>query len=306
MLEDTVEMHARKAKAREFNGFIDRVCKELTMPESNFRAIVRILMANPGRLTTEAIIKLIFDASDDFLSAAQSAELISRLRGIAIHRIRESPAPYARTRLAFAHAVGLVEWLSMLSCDRWNLAPGTHYQGACHYVVTRISMAPPVDCRRFFPRHYFGLDWGETYTYPEARQRIMRSVLERLRGGLTYHGSPAIQPRSVDAIVSKLQARVQRRLVAPAQATGGIASPLPKVSEKQCKDYAGNPIGCDGSTEFLEFLARDLSIRGPVLPQPKLITGGEMRPLALTLIPTLTLTLTPTLTLTLTPHRKPT
>ena len=121
-----------------------------------------------------------------------------------------------------------------------------------------------------------------------------------------YHGSPAIQPRSVDAIVSKLQARVQRRLVAPAQATGGIASPLPKVSEKQCKDYAGNPIGCDGSTEFLEFLARDLSIRGPVLPQPKLITGGEMRPLALTLIPTLTLTLTPTLTLTLTPHRKPT
>ena len=60
MLEDTVQM--RKAKAREFNSFIDRVGKELTMTESNFRAIVRILMANPGRLTTEAIIKLIFDA----------------------------------------------------------------------------------------------------------------------------------------------------------------------------------------------------------------------------------------------------
>ena len=68
---------------------------------------------------------------------------------------------------------------------------------------------------------------------------------------------------------------------------------------------------------YLKFLAeraqeqeRDLRIRRPVLPQPKLITGGEMRPLALTLIPTLTLTLTPTLTLTLTltltPHRKPT
>ena len=136
MLEDTVQM--RKAKAREFNSFIDRVGKELTMTESNFRAIVRILMANPGRLTTEAIIKLIFDASDDFLSAAQSAELISRLSGVAIHRIEDKPWFGARC-LDFAHAVGLVEWLSMLSCDRWNLAPGTHYQGACHYVVTRIS-----------------------------------------------------------------------------------------------------------------------------------------------------------------------
>ena len=68
---------------------------------------------------------------------------------------------------------------------------------------------------------------------------------------------------------------------------------------------------------YLKFLAeraqeqeRDLRIRRPVLPQPKLITGGEMRPLALTLIPTLTLTLTPTLTLTLaltlTPNREPT
>ena len=34
--------------------------------------------------------------------------------------------------------------------------------------------------------------------------------------------------------------------------------------------------------DYSEFLAdrirKDLSIRGPVLPQPKLITGGEMRP----------------------------
>ena len=161
------------------------------MPESTFRAIVRILKANPGRLSTEAIIKLIFDASDDFLSAAQSAELISRLSGIATHRIvthrnatQESPA--GRTYLAFARAVGLVEWLSMLSCDRWNLAHDTHHQGACYYAVTRISMAPPVDCSRFSPRYYFGLDWGETYSYREARPRIMRSVLEwQLRGGLT-------------------------------------------------------------------------------------------------------------------------
>ena len=33
---------------------------------------------------------------------------------------------------------------------------------------------------------------------------------------------------------------------------------------------------------FSKFLAdriqKDLSIRGPVMPQPKLITGGEMRP----------------------------
>ena len=259
MLEDTVQM--RKAKAREFNSFIDRVGKELTMTESNFRAIVRILMANPGRLTTEAIIKLIFDASDDFLSAAQSAELISRLSGIAIHRIQASPA--VGTHLAFAHAVGLVEWLSMLSCDRWNLAHDTHHQGACYYAVTRIWMAPPVELLgRDYPRYYFGLDWGETYSYREARPRIMRSVLERQpRGGLRYHGSPAIQPPWVDAIVNKVQARVQRRLGALAQANGGIA--------------------------YLEFLAdrtqkEERDRRGPVLPQPKLITGGEMRPLALT------------------------
>ena len=66
---------------------------------------------------------------------------------------------------------------------------------------------------------------------------------------------------------------------------------------------------------FSEFLAdriqKDLSIRGQVLPQPKLITGGEMRPLALTLTSTptsdpLTRTLAQTLALSLAPNRVPT
>ena len=64
---------------------------------------------------------------------------------------------------------------------------------------------------------------------------------------------------------------------------------------------------------FSEFLAdriRKEDIRETVLPQPKLITGGEMRPLALTLTSTLTSdplirTLTQTLALTLALNREP-
>ena len=66
--------------------------------------------------------------------------------------------------------------------------------------------------------------------------------------------------------------------------------------------------------DYSEFLAdriqKNLSIRRQVLPQPKLITGGEMRPLALILTSTLTSdplirTLTQTLALTLALNREP-
>jgi len=61
-------------------------------------------------------------------------------------------------------------------------------------------------------------------------------------------------------------------------------------------------------SEFLADRIRKEDIRETVLPQPKLITGGEMRPLALTLTSTLTSdpltrTLTQTLALTLATNR---
>ena len=63
-------------------------------------------------------------------------------------------------------------------------------------------------------------------------------------------------------------------------------------------------------SEFLADRIRKEDIRETVLPQPKLITGGEMRPLALILTSTLTSdplirTLTQTLALTLALNREP-
>ena len=66
--------------------------------------------------------------------------------------------------------------------------------------------------------------------------------------------------------------------------------------------------GISISEILADSIQKHLSIRGPVMPQPKLITGGEIRPLALTLTSTptsdtLTRTLAQTLALTLAPNR---
>ena len=164
-------VEARYAKADEFNRFITRVGEELTMPETTFRAIVRILETNPERITSQTVAELVHDATGDFLSAAQSAELINL---------------YFR-HTAGGNAVGgdnLIDLVSMISCDRWNLDGQRHAHGACYYATPLREMAPPEELLdRYYARMYFGLDWAKAYTYSEARPLIMREVMPRGIGG---------------------------------------------------------------------------------------------------------------------------
>ena len=148
----------RVAKATLFNTFIDRTIQELTMPDAAFNAIKRLLEGQRGRLSNFEAVRMILDASHDYLSFIQASELIQ----VFSRRDAADGDP------SFQWG-SFGDWMHSLALEG----------GACEFQRKRVNTKPCCDAigTQAYPQTYYGLDWEQTYTYLEARAHIAKVLI---------------------------------------------------------------------------------------------------------------------------------
>ena len=166
--------NGRVAKATLFNNFIDRTIQELTMPDGAFNAIKCLLEGQRGRLSNFEAVRMILDASHDYLSFRQASELIQ----VFSRRDAADGDP------SFQWG-SFGDWMHSLALEG----------GACAFQRKRVNTKPCCDAigTEACPQTYYGLDWDQTYTYLEARAHIAKVLIGTMG---RPRGLPTSYPRS--------------------------------------------------------------------------------------------------------------
>lgn len=149
----------RVAKATLFNNFIDRTIQELTMPDAAFNAIKRLLEGQRGRMSNFEAVRMILEASHDYLSFRQASELMQVF----------SPGDDPAAGDPHFQWGSFGDWMHSLALEG----------GRCALQRKRVNTKPCCDAigTQAYPQTYYGLDWDQAYTYLEARSHIAKVLI---------------------------------------------------------------------------------------------------------------------------------
>ena len=149
----------RVAKATLFNNFIDRTIQELTMPDAAFNGIKRLLEGRRGRMSNFEAVRMILEASHDYLSFPQASELMQVF----------SPGDDLAAGDPHFQWGSFGDWMHSLALEG----------GRCALQRKRVNTKPCCDAigTQAYPQTYYGLDWDQAYTYLEARSHIAKVLI---------------------------------------------------------------------------------------------------------------------------------